>query len=374
MTTAPYSPAAVEALKDTHEHIYKITVDPVGYPAFDVEAENLRVTFAEDWTPHIQADITAAIPSIAELDLLDSRLNCRVQIEAGYRYQNGIVDVQPLADLGLRTRDVRRPTNQVQFTASSDEARAQDRCRVFDFGEFTNFTGINELVQNFADYAVYPETATVLSDYPAEAGFYSIYGLTAPVGTPMWDVIADAAGRTGVWVHCDNQRRWRIRYRATTATTSMHTLEVGTNGTIITADSKIDRAGWANQSVIEYSWTDAAGDDHKVYGRATVTAGPYSVNMVGYKTDSITINRAATQSQANEAARSRVSNLVTRGRSVTIEAIAAYWLRPGMTITVQLPTGEAELHLIKSITFEPAAGTMTVETRQPVDVTITTGE
>lgn len=375
MSASPYSDTALEAITGSElEHLVRVTVDPSGGAPFEVAAEGISITYAEDWSPHIQSAMTTAVPTVAQLDLLDPRLNCRVQIDAGYRYPDGVEDLKPLCNLGLRTRHVGRPANQVNLTASSDEARAQDRRRVEDYGPFTTFTGINELVQFFADYAVYPQTAEVITSYPADGGYWAIYGITAPVGTPMWDVIADAAARAGVWVHCTSDRKWRIRPRATIAATPQHVLEVGTNGTIITSDAALERVEFANQSIIEYSWTDAAGDDHTVYGRARITSGPYSVDVVGYVVDHITINRAATQAQADAAAASRVGNLVTRGRSLSLEAHAAYWLRPGHTISVKLPTGSAELHLIKSIRFEPLAGKMQIETRQPLDVTITTGE
>ena len=374
MSSYPYASTAADALIGQLEHICEITVDPVGSPAFTLDPESVSITFAEDWSPHIQANITAAIPSTTNLDLLDPRLNCRVQLTAGYRYADGTLDVHPLADLGLRTRSTARPSNTVDLTAASDEARAQDRRRVEDHGPFTEFTGINELVQFFADYALYPESADVVSDYSAGVGEAAIDGITAAIGTPMWDVIADAAARAGVWVHCAADRTWRIRYRPVTGGTSQHYLEVGTDGTIITSEAGIDRTLFYNQSIIEYTWKDAENVDHTVYGRAIVSSGDYSVNVVGYRTDHTVINRAATEAQANSAAASRVSNLVTRGRSITLEAHAAYWLRPGMTITVKLLTGVAEEHIIKSITFEPGIGKMQIETRQPLDVVITTGE
>jgi len=373
MTTAPYATIAAEAVKGSLEHVAEIIVDPTGGASFTLPWEDLQVTFAEDWTPHIQASITAPVPSAVQLDLLDARINCRLRINAGYRYQNGTLDVQPLADLGLRTRGTRRPDNTVPLTASSDEARAQDRRRS-EATALPAFTGINALVQWFANYSIYPATATVVSDFPAAQGATAVAGITAEVGQPMWDTVADAAARAGVWVHCAADRTWKVRYRAVNGATPQHVLEVGKNGTIEETDSKIERGPWANQSIIEYAWTDAAGVDHKIYGRARISSGPYSVDVVGYKTDHIVINRAVTQSQADAAAATRVGQLVTRGRSISLRAHSAYWLRPGMTVTVKLLTGPAVDHIIQSITFDLGTGFMQIETRQPLDATITTGE
>ncbi|ARU53514.1 hypothetical protein CBR64_20880 [Cellulosimicrobium cellulans] len=79
--------------------------------------------------------------------------------------------------------------------------------------------------------------------------------------------------------------------------------------------------------------------------------------------------------KASAVAAARVRRTISRGRQMSVEAAAAaYWLRPGHTITVQLPTGPQERHLVSSVTFDLPSGTMHVRTRVPVDVTITTGE
>lgn len=354
-------------------HVASITAKPLGVTAFDFPAEAVTVTFAEDWAPHIQAKISGPIPTEAQLALLDPRKNCRLDIKAGYRYGDGTLDLQMLANLGIRSGRQARPGNTLDIDASSDEARAMDRQRV-ESTPLATFTGINDVVQQMAAYAVYPETVTVSSDFPAAQGLNAVAGLTAPVGTPMWDIVEDAAARAGVWVHCNDARVWRVRYRPS-AGTSQHTLEVGKNGTIDTTDVVLDRTGWANQAINEYTWTDTAGATQKMYGRSRVSGGAYSVDTVGYKTDTKRYNRAATQTQANTAADSRVKNLVTRGRGVSLSAHSAYWLRPGQTITVILTEGGTpETHIIKSISFNLGTGWMDITTRQPNDATTTTGE
>jgi hypothetical protein len=372
--TGPYLARVANEIKGSIGHVHTVTIDPVGAPSFDIVAEDVEVTFAEDWSPHVQAKITGPVASVlAELDAMDARRNCRVQISAGYLFEDGTLDVKPLADLGLRWRGIRRPSNETGLTASSDEARAQDRRRAEATG-LPVFTGLNAAVQWFADYAMYPETATVVSDFTAATGAVSVAGMEAAVGTTMWDPMEDAAARTGKWLYCTADRIWRIRARPEVGGMPKHTLTVGKWGTIFGSESTLDRTGWANQSIVEYAWTDAVGASQKVYGRAKVTAGPYSVDNVGYCTDHKVYNMPATQAQADATAATRVRSLVTRGRGLSLEAHAAYWLRPGDTITVQLPTGPAEDHIIKSIKFRPVAGSMAIETRQPLDVTITSGE
>jgi len=373
--TAPYSAAVAGYIKGSLEHIYTVTADPKLGASFELPTEDagLKVTLAEDWAPHIQTSLTVPMLTQEQLDALDPRTGARIQISAGYRYPDGTQDVHQLADLAVRLAEPAWPANQVGINASSDEALAQDRMRVeANIGPFA-FAGINEAVQFFANYAVYPDTAVLSSSFAAGYGAASVAGLEVATGTPMWSPIEDVAARAGVWVHCTPDRKWSITPRPG-LTTPAHVLTVGTDGTIITARAPLDRTQWANHVLTEYSWTDGAGAQQTVYGRAAVTSGRFSVNSAGYRTVKRTYTRPATQAQADAAAASRVRNLVSRGRGLTLEAHAAYWLRPGDTITVQLPLGPAENHVIKSITFDPPAGLMSIQTRLPLDATITTGE
>ena len=372
--TGLYLASAAERIKHSLGHEFTVTIDPAFAPSFTLPATDVKVTFAEDWAPHIQAQITAPIPAQAQLDGLDSRRGCRVIITAGYRYPDGTVDVQHLADLGLRSCTPSWPDNTISIDASSDEALAMDRMRVEANTGPLVFDGINEAVQFWADYAVYPSTADLDSPYSDTMGASALVGFEVETGTPMWSPIEDAAARCGVWVYCTGERQWRIAARPELGGTVRHTLAVGEDGTIITAQAPLDRTQWANQVVTEYTWTDGDGAQQTVYGRAAVTSGPFSVNTAGYRSDKVTYERPATQAQADAPAGTRVRQLVTRGRGLSLEAHAAYWLRPGHTTTVQLPLGAAENHIVRSITFDLGVGKMAIQTRQPLDVTITTGE
>jgi len=372
--TGDYEARVATLIKGDLGHVWTVTVQPVSGPSFTLECEDIEVTMAEDWAPHVQAKLVGSIPeSLTQLDALDGRRNCRIIIQAGYVYKDGTVDIHQLADLGLRNRRTSRPSNQMGLAASSDEAKAMDRRRAEFYGSL-EFDGLNDLVKFFADYAVYPEVATLDTNFPDNGGYASIAGMEVNIGTPMWDAIEDAAARCGKWVYCTPGRFWRLTDAPSLGGTVRHVLAVGKDSTIFAADSEVDRTGFANQSIVEYAWQDAEGVSHTVYGRAAVTSGPFSVNSIGYVSDHKRYDRPATQAQANAAAASRVKGLVTRGRGLSLEAHAAYWLRPGHTINVQLPTGPAEDHLIKSITFYRQGGRMLIHTRQPMDVTITTGE
>ncbi len=374
--TAPYSAAVAELLPGSLRHEVSVSVAPRGQAAIplDVMADSgaVQVTFSEDWAPYVQADVSVPVPDVATLDALDPRLNCRLLINVGYTLPDNTREVFELANLGLRTRPVSRPASTVRLAAASDEARAQDYRAMFWAGMERG--GINEAVKWLAGYAVFPETPSVQSAYGAGYGKASLAEIEVNIGDDYWSLMDDAAARTGTRVYCDEKRVWQVAPRLTAAGTVQHHLTVGENGTIINADAALDREEWFNAVCLRYRWNDAANNEHIVYGLAQVTTGPYATGSVGHKVYFEEIPRAVSPAAANSAAAAKVRNLVTRGRSLSITAAAAYWLRPGMTVAVTLPTGPTSNHLVQAVTFRPLEGLMTVTTRQPENVTITTGE
>jgi hypothetical protein len=188
-------------------------------------------------------------------------------------------------------------------------------------------------------------------------------------------VLASIADATNSRIYCDADRVWRIRKIPEYSATPQHSLTVGENGTILSSDSSLSRDGWFNAASIRYKWDFSDTNKGTEWGYATINSGPFAIGTVGRKLWSQTVDgRRATKAVLNSMAAKKLKKLISRGRSLEIEAIAAYWLRPGDTIRVTLPTGDPELHLIERITFRPLVGLMDITTRQPFDVEITTGE
>lgn len=372
--TAPYLPAAAAAITRSVGHYAVLTARPrTGSPfVLAVEDDQLEVTFSEDWSPHVQLAAGCAVPSQALMDALDPRLRCRVTVDAGYVYGDGTVDVHPLADVALISRHVTRPANTLEVTGGSDEYLAQGFAKMWpEFDAPT--TSLADAVTWLAGHSVAPTVPTVTSDFPAGMGSYMLRELETPIGVPFWDIIADAAQRCSAWVYCDGARVWRVAEKAGLSTPDL-VLSVGEDGTVLDSDTTLDREGWANAVIITYEWESTDGTRNKILGRAIAASGDFNNESVGRKLHMESRRLHVTQDQADAAAAGLLRQLISRGRGLTLTAHAAYWLRPGMTVAVTLPTGGTENHLVKSVSFRPFAGTMTVETRQPVTTTITTGE
>lgn len=371
--TAPFLPRAAQDVTQSLEHQQLVMVKPVAGPAFPLEVEDLEFGFSEDWAPHVEVSVKAKVPEdVAQLDALDPRAGCRLLVSAGYIYGDRTEDVHQLADVALQTRDVSRPDNRLSLSGVSGEAQLQDYLTLWN--PSIPQGGLNEAMDWILSFGLQPKVPRIKTTLPAGYGKANLAGIEAPIGTNYWNVAEDAAQRTDAWVYCDGADTWQITAKPTVAATPALSLVVGENGTIITSQATLDRGAWANALCITYSWSDADNNQHTVYGRAVTTAGPYSVTTVGYRTEHVQREIPVTQAQADTAAAGMLRNLVSRGRGLTLEALAAYWLRPGMTVSVTLPTGAPELHLVQSVRFRPGQGTMTVSTRQPVNITITTGE
>lgn len=371
----PYWAPVRELLPHPLGHVSTVIAHPKGSAPVPLKVlkDSLKVTFSEDWAPYAQVELSLPADTAAPLDALDPRQNCRLSISAGYLYPAGVeADIHPLADVALRERPVRRPDDVVILKAASDEARAQDY-RIMHTGAFPR-SGVNEAVRWLLGFALAPDVPVLYSDFADGAKASGLAEIEAGIGDDVWSILDDVAARSGVRIWCDETRVWRISARPEYSGATSLEVAVGTNGTILTSESGLSREPWYNAAVLTYRWTDAANTEHIRHGRALVMEGDYSVPEVGAKVYHEEINRPVSQAAADRAAESRLRNLVTRGRSLTLTVGAAYWLRPGQTVRVKLPTGTADKHLVQSVSFTPHNGLMELVTRQPLNVKISNGE
>jgi hypothetical protein len=369
--TDPFLPDVDERIRQSVEHVYSATAYPVTGAPIPLDVEDLSITLDEGWTTFIQATITAKVPEDqATLDRLDPRKNCRVKISLGYIYDGRVSDVHEMYDLHLRVREVLRPSNELRMVAYSDETRALDAKRRSSDAAPPK-TGINEIISYAANKAVYPDTAEIVSDFNPGYGVNSFTELGLEVGETFSSLMIDAASRLAVWVYSDGSRRWRITKRSEVAGVSAHKLFTGPDGTIFDSDTALQREDFFNSVCLKYVWKNGAGDEQVIYGEAHVpgSAG-YGVDATGWNTFVEERQGPITQAQAKSAAQTVLRYKVTRGHGIRLQAVAAYWLRPGMTVTIQLPLGEQERQLIRTVTFHPPSGSMSITTRQPESVTI----
>jgi len=371
--TGDYSAAAPDWLKESLWHHATATAVLVPYAPRVLDLEDITLTFAEDWSPHIQADMVVPAGYDAELfDMLDPQKRVKILVEAGYTYPDGTTDVHQMAELYLLTRPVRRPDNTMALTAASGESLTQGAKLDPWTAWVPDRSGLTEFVTWAATYGLYPEVPVITSVVGSGFGAAALADLPVEAGMDLWSLISEAASRTGAWVYADGSR-WIITRSPSDTGTIAHTVTTGPDGTVFSSDSQLSRDGFANSCVIKYRWKTGT-TDHLIHGYARINGGPYAPEAAGRMGDSIERAGPITPAAANQAAAARLANLATRGRSLLIEAHAAYWLRPSNTITVQLPTGPPENVLVRSVTFAPLAGTMNITTRQALNVPMKIGE
>ena len=384
MSTAPWTPDVLSQLTRSTEHTYSVSVlvDGQVIPLTVIDG---TLSYDEGWTPHVQASLTVAIPEDqATLDLLDPRLLPRVRITAGYVFDDRRIESHQIANLILRDRTVSRPQGTMQLDAASDE------CLLDDAG----VVGPTSIDYPGVQVWSLTEALRVMMERATGVSPSIVVSLEDQVEIEMawldtWQsLVSDWVDQAAGWFYHDGMSSWFLRRRPDVVASTDHVLSVGPGGNITGSQAVLTREGdqWANDVFVHYTWR-AGGFDYMRYGHAWISGGPwraYDVDPIGFDQigePRLGIKRLVyqregqiSQLRANAAARAILARRASGGRRLSIDAVAAYWLRPGATITAQLPTGDQERQLVSSVSFRIPAGDMTVHTRLPDVAPITTGE
>lgn len=357
-----FDPRATTAVTESLRHESLVTVNGT-----QVDVESASLTFDESQSPHVTFEATCRTPETQSvLDALDPRTFPRVRVSLGYRYPGGQLDLPELVNLSLSSRTVTRPDNQMRVYAESDEVIVGETGRTTDWNFGATFNPaavVRDLLQ-----AGSPGSTVLL-----EASRPSVTedeALIVRGGDDLMAAAAEIADRgADLWVYDDGTRTFHIAERPRLGSVAA-ALQVGANGTIIRSETTMARDQWANAVLVRHTWTTSSGTEAIRTGYAQTTSGPYAVATVGRKMLVIDRRRPASAASAKAAAASVLKRVLSRGRSFDLDAHAAYWLRPGHTVTVQLPAGEQERHLVSRVRFDIPTGRMSVATRLPQDAVI----
>jgi hypothetical protein len=361
---APFTAASAELLAQDHRQLVDVALTHPDWGVLPVElraadGDRLSVTFDEATSPRASAQLSCSLPDQS----VDPRTGVRLTVDVGYQpVGDGPQDVQQLLDVGVRTA---RPTwttegSRLELTAAGDESLVIDASPAV--AESTTGTTHAAAAEALLGKAISPKpsfTATVLGG-----------SVTVDTIEDRWNALVDLADRIGAQVYDDGLRDWWFTPTPTAvAATPHHTLAVGVGGTVLEPSRTLERDSWFNYVRVRYRWRNAAGADQQVTGTAYVNSGPYAITgPAGRRILAVERDVASTTAQANAVAGSILTRQLSRGDSVTVRAVAAYWLRPGMTVDVQLPTGDVLRHLVARVVFDVLEGTMTVTTRLPLAI------
>lgn len=361
MSPAPYLDDAEAILAGAHGHIVRARATGATFTmplALVDEAGAVSLDYDEQRAPRVQARLLCALPATLEdLERLDPRAGVRVELDLGYRRPGGAQDVATVADLGLRRVSVNYADRTMSLSLAGDEALVVDASSVA-VGKVdtpTHRAGVQALLEQ----AISP-APNFVANVPGDTA-----ALVDPL-TDRWATAQDLADRKECALYDDGLRTFVLEPVPTVATTPAASLTVGDGGTVLEPEADLARDAWFNYVCLRYRWRNAAGADQVITATAYVSSGPYAISGdAGKRILLDERNVPTTQAAANAAARAILVRQLSRSRSFTFTAIAAYWVRPGSTVSVTLPGGRPEAHLVSRVSFQPLVGTMTLATRLP---------
>jgi len=339
-------------------HIVRATLTHPSFGVVDLplpDTASASVVFDESRTPRVEASLS--VPLVAGLEGVDARAGVRLEVSAGYLRPDGVEDVQPLVDLGVRRTPRAHLAGLLGISAASDEALVLDAAPAV----------AEKITAASPALAVADLLGKAISPAP-----YIEHNLTAAGAVTLdpvedrWDSLLDLADRYGAQVYDDGLRTWHLLPAPSRAGDPVHTLRTGVGGTVIDPTEAVDRDSWANYVRMRYRWRTAAGADAQVVSTAYVAAGDYAITgPAGRKILPVERAAATTQAQANDAARQILIRSLSRAETLSLTAVSAYWLRPGDTVEVVLEDGVPRLVIVSRVVFDLVRGTMAVTTRLP---------
>lgn len=368
--TAPYLPDAADHLATPQGHLARVELSHPDHGTIPVPvaADDLAtVVFDEASAPRVTAQL--AVPLVAGVGAVDARAGWRLEVSAGYRRPDGIEDVHQLADLGVRRSPRQHASGLLQLAARSDEALVIDAAPAVaeSLTAATPADAVAALLAKSLGVAPYI-AATLPTTGPA---------VTIEPIDDRWAALVDLADRHGAQVYDDGTRTWHVAPQPSSpAATPAHVLRCGDGGTVLETDEDTDRDAWANYVLLRYRWRTDTGEDKQLLATAYASSGPYAITgPAGRRIFRDDREVATTQPLANLAAAQVLTRAMSRAETMTVRAVAAYWLRPGHTVDVVQPDGRSVRHLVARVAFDLARGLMEVTTRLPaatIEVATTT--
>lgn len=376
MTTSPFAPEVEQLITGSHTQTFRAVAVLPDEGDLELDVLDHSVDWAEFRTPRVQARLDVTLPDNQDvLDQLDPRRLVRVKLFAGYVLPSGALDEQQVANLGLRRRTVTRDGESGDARMSLD--LASDEALILDASGPNPSAADGTYTQPSLATAVLTVFTQLLDGTPAAGpGFVNEAPNTGTVTIASaphpWDALSDVAEQYDQQIYDNGDRVFRIAAREPVVSESALTLVGGPNGTVLSSSTGADRDNWANWVTLTYEWTDAAGASQSTGNYARVLPGsPFAPEQAGYKILTEVRDMPSTEAAAGKVAASILRRMLARARTYTIDAVPAWWLRPGHTVTVQLPLGDQERHLVAAVGFSP--GRMTIQTRLP-DNASTIGE
>lgn len=362
--TRSYRSDSIELIAQTHRQDYFGALTIAGEETH-LNVIDGSVTFSEDWSPRMQTQLTvAARLGSAEMLKIDPRQFSRLEVSAGYLLPGEEPDVHVLGRGHLSHRSAKLPGDVLTLRGASSEMYLQET-KWISSTLIRSFEGVTEALEWFIWHSLPGGPLRWKTSVPALYRPDLVSGIEVAAGATMWDLVDSITLSAGLRIYSDEEGDWVLEPRATLAGITRAYLMQTDTGILLDAEDIVSRDGYYTSALIKYAWTDEAGEAREILGTWAPTLPGPGTRGAGQRTYVDSRPGPVTQASANEAARLLVKNLSTRGDSYVLTAVAAYWLRDGDTVQVRLSNGVDVRHIVRSVTFNLADGSMTVTTREP---------
>lgn len=364
--TGPYNSRAMDVVKQSHRQDGDAAVELPQGGILPLVLRDPIVTFSEDWSPYVQVSADAAAPTaLADLVAVDPRQrNIQVEVRAGYVYDDGTSDIQRLALAHLVSRRAVLPDGNMPLTATGPEQLVQD-CAWLLPTTTKSFAGVREAITYLVNYGLGTTDTVLETDVLPGHRADLVSAVILEQGGDLWKPAAAIALSAGLRLYADENGTWHLAPKVALAGETAAFLVQGPGTTVRRVEDVLTRDGWYDAAVLKYTWKDSAGQEQTICGTWSPAPGANLAAGAGCKTYVSDRPGPINQFQANQNALEVAQLLATRGNSYVVESVAMYWLRPGMTVQVQLANGTLARHIVRQVAFQVAPGTMTVTTREP---------
>lgn len=338
----------------THTHAVTLIVDGDTDNPHQLTPTKSEVSYQSSRTPRVVATLEVAWPSASVLALLNPREHeLRVWVDAGYKIGTSTrYDTHQLADLTVTTvaRDYIAQT--VTITATSDEVvpinYAAEAAYAYSAGDNV-VTAIKALVAD-----AFPGDALTWDTTDADLTSTFQRAQRVEIGEDRWDAVVDWAESIGMRVWHDGAGTWVIGTQpASPGAKAAVNLRVGAGGQTSALQVVDTLDGYANRVAVVYEYKSGTSAATVTTEGAVATTGANPPRM-------LVVPRKRKPDRPQRAARTALRRALRRGHRTELTATAYYWVRPGDTVTQQVPGAPTERLLVETVAFQLDAGQMSL--------------
>lgn len=357
MSTSPWAADSLNAANSSYTIVCGVAVYLPGRtePLSLGKTINATIEYDGRRSPRVTGTAVVGWPTASVRSALDPRRALTIRIRAGYK-QYGYSDVQTMGT--FRVTDVVQDyiAQTVTLTFASDE-----------------FVVIQTPIDSNSAPAEGDDKIAAIKSYvgaafPGETLTWALEGVSTKsefgnaqafrYGDDRWDAVNDWCEGLKAKAFSLGKNKWyleKVTYKPTANPVAR--LRTGPAGTVTDLKIKDSRNGYCNQVMVIY--------EHRSGSTTTTTSVLAKTSLTPIART--VVKRKGKPENAKEVARHALRRGLRRGHSIELTSSAYLWVRPGDTITVDIPGPGQDRLLVEKVTFDLIKGTMAVTGQNTTD-------